>query len=1173
MSVAALNELNMAEPIPSEQSIFLAAVEKPTAVERAAYLDQACASSPELRSEVEALLAAHERLPAAHTSAAADLNSTSTFTSLGTIIGRYKILEPIGEGGYGTVFMAEQTSPVHRKVALKIIKAGMDTRQVIARFEAERQALALMDHPNIAKVFDAGVTETGRPYFVMELVKGVPITKYCDEHRLTPRDRLELFMPVCHAVQHAHQKGIIHRDLKPTNVLVALYDGKPVPKVIDFGVAKATGQQLTERTMFTGFGDVIGTPEYMSPEQAELNQLDIDTRSDIYSLGVLLYELLTGTTPIEHKRVKQAALLEVLRVIREEEPPKPSTRLSTAEGLASIAANRGVEPKKLSGLMHGELDWIVMKALEKDRSRRYETANGFAMDVQRYLADEPVLACPPSVGYRLRKFARRNKAALAFTGLVLLIILTLTGGIAWNVRDRAARAAERANHLERAIERAALLQREGKRGEALAALERAQLLAGEAEAAPPLARRIDSLRQLLDAEERDEAFVSQFSRFRDEVRTEVDVEKSTFRNRTLPKLRETLEQYGIAIGLTSRAATVTHIQKRPARIQTVVLAALDECLDLVPREDADTREWLIDVLQKADGDPWRNKVRRVWKQPAMLEALAKDIDVRQQPPSFLLLVVKALPITSPSSLDLARRVQFAYPGDFWANHELGRILWCTTKPAEAVRYYTAALSLRPDNPGVLLNRANALRDAKELHAAIADLQRAIIVSPRYGMAYNNLGLLMRALFDHDKAVEYFLKAIEVNPEDGAAYSNLVGDLWSVIHRVYLKESPKGDWSPLALQKQAEAIALFRKVVERNPSVPQAHIEFARFLRDVLEGDEAIAALRRGLQRLPGETRLAEALAGHGWRAINPNPKYRDPKRTLEAIKAVQEAVEHAPQSLLAWQYLGWAQYRSGDWLASIEALKQSCKLHKSGRGDAGQWLLLALAHAQLATQENLPEKERAHHRAEASRWHEQAFKEIGNRTYRVGEVMWVFQEAIELDPKDAQAQYHFGLALDSNRNLQPAIAFYRKAIELDAKHVAARNKLVSALNALAWDLATHAEPARRDPARAVSLATEAIELRPQEGYYHNTLGAALYRAGDWKAAIVALEKSMELRKGGDSNDWFFLAMAHWQLGDKDKARQWYERAVEWTDKNQPMNAELRRFRVEAAELLELKEKK
>src|SRR5262249_37971562 len=313
----------------------------------------------------------------------------------GTVIGPYKLIEQIGEGGMGTVWMAQQTEPVKRLVAMKLIKAGMDSRQIIARFEAERQALAPMDHPNIPRVLDAGTTGAGRPYFVMDLVKGVPITRYCDEHRLTPRQRLELFLPVCQAVQHAHQKGIIHRDLKPFNVLVALYDGRPVPKVIDFGVAKAAGLTLTEKTLVTGFGALVGTLEYMSPEQAEINQLDVDTRSDIYSLGVLLYELLTGSPPFTRKESEQGGMLEMLRVIREQEPTKPSAKLSTAEGLPTLATNRGTEPAKLTKLVRGELDWIVMKCLEKDRTRRYETANGFAMDVQRYLDDEPVRACPP----------------------------------------------------------------------------------------------------------------------------------------------------------------------------------------------------------------------------------------------------------------------------------------------------------------------------------------------------------------------------------------------------------------------------------------------------------------------------------------------------------------------------------------------------------------------------------------------------------------------------------------------------------------------------------------------------------------------------------------------------------------------------------------------------------
>jgi WD40 repeat protein/serine/threonine protein kinase len=398
--------------------------------ERQAYLEQACGDNLRMRQKVEQLLEVRSQaegfLESPAAAPVATIAAQPTSDGAGMVIGPYKLLEAIGEGGMGTVWMAQQTEPVKRLVALKVIKAGMDSKQVIARFEAERQALALMDHVNIARVLDGGTTPSGRPYFVMDLVKGVPITCYCDDHHLTPKQRLELFVPVCQAVQHAHQKGVIHRDLKPSNVLVALYDGKPVPKVIDFGVAKAARQSLTDKTLVTGFGHFVGTLEYMSPEQAGVNQLDIDTRSDIYSLGVLLYELLTGSPPFTKKELEQAGMLEMLRVIREKEPSKPSTKLSTAEGLPTLAANRGTEPTRLTKLVRGELDWIVMKALEKDRNRRYETANGFAMDVQRYLADEPVLACPPSVAYRLRKFLRRNKRPVLAASLV---VLALVGGI------------------------------------------------------------------------------------------------------------------------------------------------------------------------------------------------------------------------------------------------------------------------------------------------------------------------------------------------------------------------------------------------------------------------------------------------------------------------------------------------------------------------------------------------------------------------------------------------------------------------------------------------------------------------------------------------------------------------------------------------------------------------
>jgi eukaryotic-like serine/threonine-protein kinase len=351
---------------------------------------------------------------------------------VGAVIGSYKLMELIGEGGFGLVFVAEQQKPVRRRVALKVIKPGMDSQEVIRRFEAERQALALMDHLNIARVLDAGATDSGRPYFVMELVHGIPITEYCDRNRLTPRERLQLFVSVCRAVQHAHQKGIIHRDIKPSNVLVTLQDCSPVVKVIDFGVAKALHQPLTDRTIYTRFAQIVGTPLYMSPEQAEMSGLDIDTRSDIYSLGVLLYELLTGTTPFDKKRLSQAAYNELIRIIRDEEPPKPSTRLSrSTESLSAVAAQRKTEPARLSRIVRGDLDWITMKALEKDRTRRYETANGLARDIERYLNDEPVEAGPPGAGYRLWKFARKNRMALRIAGAFVLLLVLGAAGSAW----------------------------------------------------------------------------------------------------------------------------------------------------------------------------------------------------------------------------------------------------------------------------------------------------------------------------------------------------------------------------------------------------------------------------------------------------------------------------------------------------------------------------------------------------------------------------------------------------------------------------------------------------------------------------------------------------------------------------------------------------------------------
>src|SRR5438034_306481 len=458
----------MNEARQQEETLFDAARKLTDPVQRKAFLDAACADNPELRRRLEILLSAEPHAdkffeegsvslsapsdPAAPVPQESRASGTVRVTlpseePPGARIGHYKLREKLGEGGCGVVYVAEQEEPVRRRVALKVIKLGMDTRQVVARFEAERKALAMMDHPNIAKVLDAGATETGRPYFVMELVRGIRITDYCDQNNLSPRERLELFIKVCHAIQHAHQKGIIHRDIKPSNILVTLHDGVPVPKVIDFGIAKATEGRLTDATVYTQLHQFIGTPAYMSPEQAEMSGLDIDTRSDIYSLGVLLYELLTGRTPFDAKELMESGLDSMRKTIREKEPVRPSTRLATLQGeeLTTTAKRRSADTSKLLHQLKGDLDWIVMKCLEKDRQRRYETANGLAADLKRHLNNEPVVARPPSAAYRFQKLVRRHR--VAFMAVVLISIALLLGVTVatWAlVRERAARQREQA---------------------------------------------------------------------------------------------------------------------------------------------------------------------------------------------------------------------------------------------------------------------------------------------------------------------------------------------------------------------------------------------------------------------------------------------------------------------------------------------------------------------------------------------------------------------------------------------------------------------------------------------------------------------------------------------------------------------------------------------------------
>ncbi len=530
----------------SAEELFAAALALADPAERAALLERECADNSELRREVESLLAAHEQAIPYFNQPTVALDVS--LEKPGDKIGRYKLLQRIGEGGCGVVYMAEQEEPIRRRVALKVIKLGMDTRQVIARFEAERQALALMDHPNIAKVLDAGATQTGRPYFVMELVRGIKITDYCDQNSLSTRDRLDLFIQICQAVQHAHQKGIIHRDIKPSNILVTLHDGVPVPKVIDFGIAKATtGQRLTDKTLFTAFEQFIGTPAYMSPEQAEMSGLDVDTRSDIYSLGVLLYELLTSKTPFDANELLKAGLDEMRRRIRETDPPRPSTRLTME--LAAVTATRESAARQTDGdsgaltrrrynrikdlipLVRGDLDWIVMKALEKDRTRRYETANGLASDVKRHLTQEPVQARPPSRLYRLHKFARRNKVTFTAATAIAAVLVIAAVISSWQAiramraqrhaqseANRAGVEAARARQAEQnAVEKATLAENEKRRADESAEELRRNLYAADMSAASAAWEKgdIGLMRKLLEAHrpKRDEADLRGFEWF------------------------------------------------------------------------------------------------------------------------------------------------------------------------------------------------------------------------------------------------------------------------------------------------------------------------------------------------------------------------------------------------------------------------------------------------------------------------------------------------------------------------------------------------------------------------------------------------------------------------------------------------------------------------------------
>jgi serine/threonine protein kinase/Flp pilus assembly protein TadD len=1152
------------------KSLFLAALEIADAPQRQAFLEAECAGDRNLQREVDELLRHFERVGSFMESPALELNTTveeGTSKQPGTVIGPYKLLEQIGEGGMGLVFVAEQQQPVKRRVALKVIKPGMDTRQVIARFEAERQALAMMDHPHIAKVHDGGTTPEGRPYFVMELVKGLPITDYCDQQRRSTRQRLELFLDVCRAVQHAHQKGIIHRDLKPSNVLVEIHDVRPVVKVIDFGIAKATSGQLTDKTLYTEGAQLVGTPLYMSPEQAGLSSLDVDTRSDVYSLGVLLYELLTGTTPFESETLKRAGYDEMRRIIREDEPPKPSARLSTMQQahLSTVAERRGLEPHKLSQQVRGELDWVVMKALEKDRNRRYESASALADDVQRYLADEPLLASPPSTLYRLKKLARRHRLALTAMSIAVLVLLLTVVGLAVGLvaveRERGRTAAEQ-DRTRAALEAESRRRQQARRAlDAVSSAVINDLLAKQKELLP-------EHRAFL------ERTLAWYEEFAADTGEEEDVREGVAGahldiGRILERLgqsaaaerafRKSIERYQ---QLAADFPATPEYRKLLARTYHN-LALLDQEEGRAPEADAAFREAI--VLQS----------QLVAEFPAVAEYRA-DMAASQGDLARLLWETRRL-----REGEVAFREVIALESQLAADFP-------------AVPRYRKGLAMSLSNFANFLRRIDRVQEAEKFHRKALDLRMQLAAASPTDPTYRqdlaaSHGNLARVLFETGRPQEgeaawrealALLKQLaadfpavpEYRKHLAMTHNNLGICLWEAGR---VQEAEAAYREAVALRSQLAAD--FPAVLAYRDNLAASYNNLALLLRQgrAREAEaaqrEAVALWKRLAAESPAVPEFRYNLAAS---STNLGDLLKEMDRVQEAEAAYREAV--ALRSQLTADFPAVRGYRSG--LARAHN-SLGILLMETGRvqeAEASYRKALALKKSLATDFPSVPE-----YRTQLVTNYSDLGTLLG-QTGRGREAEAAFHEALDIGQQLATefpavrayredlAAAHTGLGnlLWEMGRAREAEAAFRKALVLKSELAAASPGNHSFQNALGWFLATCPAPTLRDPVRAVTLARKAVELQPRSPSYHNTLGIAHFRAGEWKPAAAALEKAIELCEYDPKPESaFFLAMVRSQLGEKEKAREWYTKAVAWMEKNRPKDEELKRCRAEAAELL------